>query len=362
MNMRRFAFTTSIIILIASACFHTPDKPVDRLLYEQQWQSRVQSILEAGNIPIIDLESTLPEADISTYFPDFLDTMDELNIALIAFDGEQVPRTSPSQTGYRWSTYIDDLVEDYPSRFLFTTNGGTNNNWTQQKSSYIDQLSSKIRRKPYVMLGEVEFRHYMSTAQCLAGRTDRDEYVPMNSVNGRRLFDLASDTGVPLSIHFEMEDDLLSELEEMLSEYPNARVIVAHLGQVRHPEKQTRYSAQLITDLLDKYSNLYFDISTGGPNRTYPCNNDILDTVIWQDDGTGGQRDTLKPEYLNLLENYSDRFVAATDYGSNRSSIHNHYAGRIENIELVLRDLSDDAKHNISYKNAWKLITGKEWE
>jgi predicted TIM-barrel fold metal-dependent hydrolase len=201
----------------------------------------------------------------------------------------------------------------------------------------------------------------MSTAQCLAGRSDRDEYVPMNSANGKRLFELASDTGMPLSIHFEMEDALLPELEQMLGDYPNANVIIAHFGQLRHPEKQTQFSAQFVATLLDDYPNLYFDISTGSPNRTYPCNNDILDTVIWQDDGAGGQNGTLKSEYLELMENYSDRFVAAVDYGSNRSALSNHYTRRVANIEHILRDLSEEAKQNISYKNAWKLITGKEW-
>jgi hypothetical protein len=88
----------------------------------------------------------------------------------------------------------------------------------------------------------------------------------------------------------------------------------------------------------------------------------VLDTVIWDEDGRGGQTDSLKTDYKNILIKFSDRFVAGFDYGpSNRQSA-DFLKRRIENIRLILRDLPDEAKHNIGYRNAWFLLTHKTWK
>lgn len=130
----------------------------------------------------------------------------------------------------------------------------------------------------------------------------------------------------------------------------------------------TQFGPALLERLLTDHPNLYFDISTGQPNRRYYCSggsydpdNGILDTVIWQDDGLSGQTETVKPEYRDLFERFSDRFVSAADYGGNRPEFSQFYADRTDNLRLIMRDLSDNAKHDISYKNAWLLLTERQW-
>jgi hypothetical protein len=87
----------------------------------------------------------------------------------------------------------------------------------------------------------------------------------------------------------------------------------------------------------------------------------IFDTVIWKTDG-GSQSTTLIPAYKSILEDYSSRFVAGTDYGGGRGDLKKYLYRKVKNHRLIIRDLSTQAKHNISYLNAWKLITGKNWE
>jgi hypothetical protein len=154
----------------------------------------------------------------------------------------------------------------------------------------------------------------------------------------------------------------------MLDAYPNARVVWAHFGQLRKPTLMINFSPSLIERLLTEHANLYFDISTGAPNRLYHCSSGsyepvgILDTVIWENDGLGGQTDTVKPAYRDLFERFSDRFVSAADYGGNRPAFSQFYTDRTANLRLIMRDLSDEAKHNISYKNAWYLLAGTSWD
>ncbi|MHA1598981.1 MAG: amidohydrolase family protein, partial [Alphaproteobacteria bacterium] len=269
-----------------------------------------------------------------------------------------------------WSDYIIELVNAYPDTFIPTANGGTNPNWLKERggnaSDFIDQMEVEIRSGKYFNMGEFDFRHYMSGSQCKKGRTERDSDIPLNGKNGHRVFKLSVETGVPFIIHLEAEDAALDALEEMLKAYPKAKVVVAHFGQIRHPEKQTRFTPKYVRRLFETYANLSFDLATGQPNRKYKCsgpgNNRVLkgDTVLWE--GTpGNQKNKVQADYLSLMEDFSDRFVFATDYGGGRPPLAKHFRKKSANFNLITRDLSDDARHNMGYRNAWKLLTREAW-
>jgi hypothetical protein len=205
----------------------------------------------------------------------------------------------------------------------------------------------------------------MSDLQCKVGRKDRDHHVPVDNKNGHRLFQLSQKTGVPAVIHFEMEDALIDSLESMLKQYPKAKIIIAHFGQIRYPNLQKRFGPELVRHLLNTYSNLYFYLSTGEPGRHYSCTNK-RDTVIWEDGLLGSQKGGLKPEYRRILTEFSDRFVAGFDYGGGKIRTSHKpmtvkLTRRIKNIRIIMNDLPKEAKHNIAYRNAWHLLTGKEW-
>ncbi len=327
----------------------------------EKWQTRIKSFLAKDTIPLIDLESSIKRKDGERYLKRVLPVMDELGVALIAFDGYQAPKEHKKQKGYRWGYYIHEIVNAYPDRFILAANGGTNKNWLLQKDSFVSQTEEHVRSGDYPVMGEFDFRHYMSGHQCKKGRTDRDTDIPLNSENGRRIFVLSEETGVSFVIHNEPEDRPLAALEEMLAAYPKAKVVWAHFGQIRHPEKESQFGPELVRRLLSTYPNLYFDISTGNPGRGYKCNNNIIDTVIWQDGLLGSQKNKLKPEYKAILTEFSNRFVVGTDYGGGRKPLAEHLRKKEKNARLIMRDLPDEAKHNIGYRNAWFLLTGKPW-
>lgn len=331
----------------------------DRATIEQRWRSRVQSFLDKGVIPLIDLESSLPERDANNYLAATMRKMDELGVALIAFDGFQRPSEGKDgNEGYRWSDYNIQMVNAYPDYFIPTTNGGTSKNWLEQKDSYIGQLEQHVKTGQYPIMGELDFRHYLSSHQCRENRKDRDNNIPLISENGHRLFSLSEQTGVPFVIHLEPEDQPLAELEVMLAKYPKARVIVAHFGQLRFPERQRRFTPEFVRELFTKYPNVYYDLSTGFPGRRYDCNKGVFDTVLWEDSFVG-QSDRIKPAYKTLLTEFSSRFVAGTDYGGGRKALPAFLTERVENLRRILGQLPTEAQHNISYRNALLLLTGR---
>ena len=358
-----------LLIIFASILTHAvlAEEPVkleySQVEIEDKWQVRIQSFLNTGVIPLVDLLSFLPREDSAPVIRWTKEVMDEEGVALISFAGYWAPKASGGK-GHRWDYFIQSVVNDEPDRFILTTNKGGNKNWWQQKSGrpwdYIEQLEQQVIGGDYPFIGQIEFRHYMSNAQCKAGKTHRDINIPLDGPGGHRIFKLSSATGVPFSIHLELEDSTIDALENMLRSYPKANVIISHFGQIRHPERQQRFGAKLIEHLLMTYPNLYFDLSTGEPGSIYKCNH-VLDTVIWDDDGQGGQTDRLKPEYKEILQKFSKHFVVGFDYGPTNRQSAEFLTSRIENIRLILRELPDEAKHNIGYKNAWLLLTHKPW-
>jgi hypothetical protein len=313
-------------------------------------------------LSLIDLESSLPFRTGGGDIEDAAAEMDRLAIAVIAFEAQQTPMDG--RPGYRWSYKSHEVVNRFPDRFALATNGGDNPNWTRQAdgaNSMIVQLERQAPKDEYRIFGEFEFRHYMSAQQCKGGRDDRDIKVPLESDNGRRLFKLAEETGKAVIIHLEPEDEELTSLDRTLAAFPKARIVVAHFGQLRHPERAKGYSAARIRDLMTRHRNLFYDISTGPPGRTYQCNGGIMDVALWQEGGYKGQLDTLKPEYKALLTDFSDRFVAGFDFGGGRKRLPVFIGERAANIRLIIRDLPEPARHAIAYRNAWKMLTGTDW-
>jgi len=361
--MKKFLLLFLLSIFVnATELHYTKDQ------LKQKWLTRINSFIDQGKLPLIDMEASLTQKQMEEYFPQDLKTLDKYAIALTCFDGYQRPKDGSK--GYRWSDYILDLVNKYPEYFVPTANGGTNPNWVKQKGGkskhFIDQMEKEIKTGKYFNMGELEFRHYMSSSQCKNSRYDRDVIVPLTSENGHRLFQLASDTGVPFVIHLEPEDQQLKDLETMLQLYPKAKVICAHFGQIRHPKVQTKFTPTLIRHLLSTYPNLYYDLATGSPNRKYKCsgsyNNKTLskDTILWKEN-FGYQTEHLKEEYQKILTDFSTRFVFATDYGGGRPPLDENTKIKTENFYNIIKDLPLTAQQNIAYKNAWFLLTGEHF-
>lgn len=341
---------------------------MDAATLHVKWRARIQLLLDAGKIPKIDMETSWSEDHVRAHVPGIFPLMDELGIALIGADGYQ--RKQDGSSGYRWSSYILELSQSHPDRFIPTANGGTNQSWLEQKDgpgSFIEQMENQIRSGKYALMGEFDFRHYMSSHQCASGRKDRDNAIPLTSPNGHRVFKLSEESGVPFVIHLEPEDQAMTELEAMLGQYPKAKPIVGHFGQLRHPERQKNFTPQRVQSLLGRFPNLHWDLSTGWPNRAYRCagpsNKDVLlgDTVLWAD-ALLGQSDTIKPEWKAIFMEFPDRFVFGTDFGGGRPPMQEFLRERVANFEKIVRDLPKEVQHAFAYKNAWRLLTGKPWD
>lgn len=358
----------SVLLLTLFRAGATPaEEPVrpelNRTRIHDLWRARIQSFLDRGVIPLVDLESSLPDKVADGDLEPAMAAMDKAGVALMACDGYQSPKDG-KKSGYRWGYAVHRAVNRYPDRLILASNGGSNPNWTSGKGGrakdFIDQTETQARSGDYPILAEFEFRHYMSSSQCRRNRTDRSVDLPLDGENGRRLFALSQETGLAFLIHLEPEDTPLQALERNLTAYPGAKVIVCHFSQIRHPDRQRRFTPELVRHLLSSYPNLYYDLSVGEPGRRYACTNE-LDTMLWQMNGPDGQRPLLKPEYATILNEFSTRFVCGFDYGGNRGDLDSFIIKLAANSRLIIADLPEKAQHDIAYRNAWRLLTGTAW-
>lgn len=124
---------------------------------------------------------------------------------------------------------------------------------------------------------------------------------PLNSENMHRIIQKCDDLSLPVLIHVSMLEhpDMAAEFEDLLTSFPTVTFIAAHYGKFA-PELHR------MADMLDKYPNLYTDLSMGGGLCTYlaQIHNEpdkfrefiihYQDRILWGTDIVLSKEDTLE--------------------------------------------------------------------
>jgi len=308
---------------------------------------RLKKILAAGDLPYIDIESSCNSRKLDIEF--VAKRMDRLNIGLMALSADI--GYGQFRDGVVFDPLSERLLASYPDRFIPVGNGGQSPALTEATDSFLDAQEAAVRDRKILLLGEYEFRHYPSPRQVKRGELDRDVQLPIDGPIGHRVFSFSEKTGVPFQIHYEIEDELLAPLEQMLAQYPKARVIWCHLAQIRYIERASRYTPTYVEALLNRFPNLYFDTAFGDANSIYPLSNQ-RHARVWANDGA------LLPAWRDLIAACPSRFLSALDLGGDRIERIVEYD---QNHRNFLKRLPAQVQHQVAYRNAWSLLFGEEF-
>jgi hypothetical protein len=322
--------------------------PFDIETLKNKWRSRIAAIKAQGRLPIIDIESSFGPGRFDA--GSFSRTMDELGVALVMFS-PQIGAGGAGNPPKLWHDGAQRLAGLDPWRYVPTSTAGIYPAWTKQPLAFLDETIAHVQADKYPLLGEFEFRHYMSPRQAKRGETFRDVDIPIDGPAGHRLFNFAQRTGLSFQIHFEVEDRLLPKLEAMLARYPKAKVVWCHIGQVRYAERARSYGSEYVRRLIDTYPNIYFDLAFGGPDSVYPLSQQHHATV-W-DRPHGG----VKAEWVKVIEQHPWRFLAAFDLGGDRMD---QLPEKVRLFRIFLAGLPPETRAIVAYKSAWKLLFGEE--
>ena len=320
---------------------------IDSMQLKAGYAQRLKKILAAGALPYIDIESSCNSGrlDIGALAA----SMDRLNIGLMALSAD-IGR-GQFDRGVRFDGLAERLLAAYPDRFIPVGDGGQPPALTEAADEFLDAQEAAVRSRRILLFGEYEFRHYPSPRQVKRGDLARDTAIPLDGPLGHRLFRLAAETGLPLQLHYEIEDGLLPPLERMLGQYPQARVIWCHLAQVRYAERTALYAPAYVDRLIRRFPNLYFDTAFGDSTSIYPLSNQ-RHARVWGDDGG------LRRDWLDLIVAHPARFLSALDLGGDRME-------RIAEYDFAHRGflgrLPPETRHHVAYRSAWKLLFGEEF-
>jgi len=315
---------------------------------KDNWRERIETIRKAGKLPIIDIESSYKT---KAFKPKrFAKEMDKYGVALIAFS-PQIGKKKYKKKGKVWISHVRKLIFVDPWRYIPVTTAGGAPAWTQSPEEFLEAQIDNAGEDEYPLMGEFEFRHYPSPRQYKRGAMHRDVTIPINGELGNRLFAFSQETRIPFQLHYEIEDPLLPSLEEMLTKYPGAIVIWAHLAQIRYQKRSTVYGPAYVRKLIKTYPNLYFDTAFGHASSTYPGSGEYQ-ARIW-DREKGG----IKSEWKQLISDYPWRFLAAFDLGGDRM---NQLPNRVRKVRRFLDTLPPQAREIVAYKAAWKLLFNEE--
>jgi len=345
---RRFLKTLCSPPLLA--CFSrtgTAGDSTDISVLKAGYAMRLKKILAAGALPYIDIESSCNSRKVE--IDAVAKNLDRLNIGLMALSADI--DKGQLRKGVRYDALSQRLLASYPDRFIPVGNGGQPPALTKAPDEFLDAQGEAARQKQILLFGEYEFRHYPSPRQVRRGRLDRDVHVPIDGPTGHRLFRLSESTGLPFQIHYEVEDALLPPLEKMLGLYPKARVIWAHLAQIRYIKRASRYTPAYVDGLLKRFPNLYFDTAFGDASSVYPPSGQ-RHARIWT--ALGG----LKAEWRDLIVAHPRRFLSALDLGQDRLDKIVQYDTKHRNF---LKRLPTETRHRVAYRNAWRLLFGEEF-
>jgi hypothetical protein len=334
-----------------------------------KYRRRIQSILDHGEVPIIDVESSY--GDSPTYSRDvFLSFSDQIPFLDKIFNsfGLAVVMYSPEiQFKLRYNN------KNISHRFEFSNCDNfvfldLNYDWffpvpaagkmeSHDSNHFVESMLKSTLNHDYKMLGEFFFRHYANSFQLIRLKNSNfaDMYVPIYGDVADKIFSFSQKYGIPFQIHLEVEDKLLKDFEQELKKFPKAKVIWAHLGRVRKPELNTIYNVKYVEYLLRRYPNLYFDLSTLAIATRWRVNGEY-DSMVW-DHSTG----LLLPEWKNLISRNPNRFLMALDFGSDRNSLF-EVNKKLMNARKLLSNFDLKTQKIISYQAAWKLIFNESIE
>jgi len=328
-----------IVIFICGFVLLLPINAVSVEKNEQikAFEKKIREVLKSGILPIIDVEY---HHGGKVAIERLIHKMNENGVALTWFGPNE-------KLGSEETLRLNAL---YPDRLVPTTVHGDGTLWHGSDKNFLEKLAKDVKSGKYFAMGEFEARHYPSNTNT------RDVHMPVDSEAMQVVFQVSSETGIPFLLHHEAEDDLLPELERMLSKYPKAKVIWCHVGRNRNPAKwKTFRTADAVRELLKKYPNLYFDLVQSKPGSKYHGTG-YVEGIMYD---VSSSDVSLGTEWKKVFEEFPDHFVIGSDINTGRFDNYDRVMETFRTV--VLKGVRKDVAEKIAFRNAWKLMSGEDW-
>jgi hypothetical protein len=217
-------------------------------------------------------------------------------------------------------------------------------NWNSPDSNsqrILKEIDKKLEEKKVYGIGEVLVRHW---AYANEGRTGQHAEIDkrFDTVFIRQIATIAIKHQVPVVIHMEGYPELVKEVDAVLKEQPNLRLVWAHGCGRSGPE--------VIRGLLVSHPNLYCDLSnmtnTGGYGSGWPR----AENFTHQFEAKG----IFHEPYKKLILDFPDRFFVGMDVAhQSRWTMENGntFERRVNRTRELLGTLPGPVAKKLAYEN-----------
>jgi hypothetical protein len=172
----------------------------------------------------------------------------------------------------------------------------------------------------------------------------RRRRLPTNAPFFKEVMRLAASYNVPVPMHMEWHPESVAQLSELLTEFPQANVVLSHCGKITVAED--------LRPFFQKHSNVYCDLGyRSSPQGEGESRRDPRRLIYWS---TNLQRKAdIKPDWLQLVEDFPDRFMLAIDDVVSWDQYDQVVAATREGVLAKLRPATAE---KVAYRNAVKLF------
>jgi len=136
------------------------DVPFDLDYLKSVWKKRILAIKKDGKLPIIDIESSFNPGVLNAEY--YAKAMDDNGIALTAFS-PQIGKKKYKKKRALWNDGARHALGADPSRYIPASTAGIYPAFTEEPEAFVTKTISKVEEDNYPLMGEFEFRHYMSS-------------------------------------------------------------------------------------------------------------------------------------------------------------------------------------------------------
>lgn len=221
-------------------------------------------------------------------------------------------------------------------------------NWNNPDSNsqrILNEIDKKLEEKKVYGIGEVLVRHW---AYANEGKVGQHAEIDkrFDTVFIRQIGKLATKHQVPMVIHMEGYPELVNDLNVVLTEMPDLKLVWAHGCGRSGPD--------VIREVLTKHPNLHCDLSnmtnTGGYGSGWPKAEDF--THKFEAKGT------FHEPYKKLILDFSDRFFIGMDVAhQSRWTMENGntFEKRVVRTRELLATLPEAVAKKLAYQNVIKV-------